>query len=169
LGWFFYTFNLKYHILKPTQLVSIEKKIIGLKSSMHHGEFGNIVALWKRFMPNRKVIKSVINEDFIAMQVYSDFNNFEAEFNIWACVEVLDFEAKPEQMEVFSIPKGEYAVFLHKGMDASATYQKIMTEWLPNSGYEIDDRPHFQVMGGKYKNGSPDSEEDFYVPVKSII
>ena len=41
-----------------------------------------------------------------------------------------------------------------------------MTEWLPNSGYEIDNRPHFQVMGETYKNGSPDSEEDFYVPLK---
>ncbi len=44
-----------------------------------------------------------------------------------------------------------------------------MTEWLPNSGYKIDDRPHFQVMGKKYKNGSPDSEEDFYIGLKSKL
>jgi AraC family transcriptional regulator len=71
-------------------------------------------------------------------------------------------------MQSFQIPEGDYAIFPHKGMNAGATYQKIMTEWLPKSGYKIADRPHFQVMGEKYKNGSPDSEEDFYVPVEKL-
>ncbi len=133
---------------------------------MHYREYGNILALWKRFMPRRKELKSAINAEFIALQVYSDFNNFEKQFDIWACIEVSGLEAIPEGMTDFTIPKGEYAVFLQKGMNASATYQSIMTQWLPNSGYEIDDRPHFQIMGEKYKNGSPESEEDFYVPIK---
>ena len=64
------------------------------------------------------------------------------------------------------ISGGLYAIFIQKGMNAGATYQRIMSEWLPNSGYKIDDRPHFQLMGDKYKNGSPDSEEDFYVPIR---
>ena len=71
-------------------------------------------------------------------------------------------------MQSFTIPGGLYAVFQHKGMDAGATYQYIMNQWLPHSGYAIDHRPHFQVMGAKYKNGSPDSEEDFYVPIKQL-
>ena len=108
----------------------------------------------------------VLNNDFIAMQVYGDFNSLEKPFDIWACVEVSDFNTIPNDLTAFRIPEGEYAVFLQKGMNAAATYQKIITEWLPTSGYQIDDRPHFQVMGEKYKNGSPDSEEDFYVPVK---
>ncbi len=154
--------------MNPKLIVRTEKNVIGMKSSMHHNDFGNIVALWKRFMPQRKTIKNVINEEFIALQVYRDFNNFEKPFDIWACVEVSSLETISDGMESFTIPEGEYAVFHHKGMDATATYQQIMTEWLPNSGYEIDDRPHFQVMGEKYKNGSPDSEEDFYVPIKLI-
>jgi len=145
-----------------------EKKVIGMQSTMRHNEYGNIVALWKRFKPRTKAIKSVVNEEFIAMQIYSDFNSLEKPFDIWACVEVLDFKDCILGMNSFTISGGEYAVFLHKGMDASSTYQQIMTEWLPNSGYKIDDRPHFQVMGKKYKNGSPDSEEDFYLPIQSI-
>ena len=152
--------------MNPKFITIPEKKVIGIKSTMKHGEFENIIALWKRFMPNRKAIKSVVNEDLIAMQNYSDFNNFASSFEIWACVEVKDNDTVPQGMETFTIPKGEYAIFLHKGMDASATYQNIMTDWLPSSGYAIDDRPHFQVMGEKYKNGSADSEEDFYVPIK---
>ncbi|WP_296385213.1 GyrI-like domain-containing protein [Winogradskyella sp.] len=152
--------------MKPKLIHISEKTVIGMKSSMHHGEFGNIVALWKRFMPNRKAIKNVANEEFIAMQNYTDFDNFEVSFDVWACVEVASIETIPDTMEAFTILEGEYAVFLHKGMDASATYQRVMNEWLPNSGYEIDNRSHFQVMGDKYKNGSSDSEEDFYVPVR---
>lgn len=144
------------------------KNIIGMKSTMHQDEYGNIVRLWKRFMPHRKAIQNAVNEDFVAMQVYSDFNDFEKPFAIWACVEVSDLDDIPEGMMPSIIPEGKYAVFLHKGIDASTTYQRIMTEWLPKSGYEIDNRPHFQVMGDTYKNGSPDSEEDFYVPIKSI-
>ena len=154
--------------MTPKIITVSEKKVIGMQSSMHHGQFGNIVALWKRFMPNRKAITNTVNDEFIALQDYSDFNNFEALFDIWGCVEVSNFDNIPEEMKAFSIPEGKYAVFLHKGMYASKTYQQIMTEWLPNSGYMIDDRPHFQVMGEKYKNGNPDSEEDFYVPVKPI-
>ncbi|MCC1484642.1 GyrI-like domain-containing protein [Winogradskyella immobilis] len=154
--------------MNPRIIQLPEKKLIGMKSKMHHGQFGNIVALWKRFMPNRITIKNTVNNEFIALQEYSDFKNFDASFNIWASVEVSDIELIPEGMHAFAIPEGTYAVFLQKGMDAGATYQGIMTEWLPSSGYAIDDRPHFQVMGDKYKNGSEDSEEDFYVPIKSL-
>jgi AraC family transcriptional regulator len=155
--------------MSPKIIQLSQRKAIGMQSSMHHGEFGNIVELWKRFMPNRMAIKNTLNNEFIALQEYDDFNNFEAVFDIWACVEVSSIDGVPEGMEAFTIPEGDYAVFLQKGMDASATYQRIMTEWLPSSGYVIDNRPHFQVMGEKYKNGSPDSEEDFYVPVKKSI
>lgn len=155
--------------MKPKIVKISNKKVVGMRSTMRHNEYGNIVALWKRFMPQKKDLKNVINEELIAMQVYSNFNRPEDLFDILACTEVSNFENIPDSMESFVIPDGEYAVFLHKGIDASKTYQRIMTEWLPTSGYEIDDRPHFQIMGEKYINGSPDSEEDFYVPVKSKL
>ncbi|WP_340156205.1 GyrI-like domain-containing protein [uncultured Winogradskyella sp.] len=153
--------------MKPKLITISDKKLIGLKSSMHHGEFGNIVALWKRFMPRKKEILGCLNSELIAVQAYDDFNAIEKPFDIWACVEVSSLEHIPEGMTSLTIPESDYAVFVHKGMDAAGTYQKIMTEWLPTSGYDIDNRIHFQVMGAKYINGSMESEEDFYVPVKN--
>ncbi|WP_400078820.1 GyrI-like domain-containing protein [Winogradskyella sp. R77965] len=144
-----------------------EKQVIGMKSQMMMNQYGNIVSLWKQFMPRKNELFNLSNNELIALQDYSDFGNFEKPFDIWACAEVISIDTVPEDMMTYTIPEGLYAVFLHKGMNAAATYQRIMTEWLPNSGYGIDNRPHFQVMGEKYKNGSPDSEEDFYVPVKS--
>jgi AraC family transcriptional regulator len=152
--------------MKPRLINRSAKKIIGIQSMMQPHQHGNIVALWQRFMPRKKEILTVVNKDHIAMQVYSDFNTLEKSFDIWACVEVSSLDRIPKGMTGFIIPKGAYAVFLQKGMDASNTYQQIMTQWLPNSGFEIDDRPHFQVMGKLYKNGSAASEEDFYIPIR---
>ena len=154
--------------MKPNIIALKTKHLVGMKSSMHHNDYASIVTLWQQFMPRKKDIQNVINQECIAVQVYQDFNNLEAAFDIYACVEVSSFNTIPKGMLSLTIPQGIYAVFVHKGMNAAATYQRIMSEWLPNSGYTIDNRPHFQVMGEKYKNGSPDSEEDFYVPIKLI-
>ena len=137
--------------MNPEIITITEKKIIGMKSEICHNEYGKIVDLWKCFMPNKKNIKT-INNELIAMQVYADFMNIDDAYDIWACAEVTDFENIPDAMETFVISKGKYAVFHQKGVDASGLYQRIMTQWLPNSEYEIDARPHFQVMGEKYKN-----------------
>jgi AraC family transcriptional regulator len=69
-------------------------------------------------------------------------------------------------MEGLRIPSGTYAKFLLIGMNIGGLYETIMTNWLPKSGYQIDARPHFQVMGKDYKQGSPESKEWVYVPIK---
>lgn len=145
-----------------------EKLVVGMQSQMQQQQYQKIVELWKQFMPLHAQIQNRINHEFIALQNFSDFGNPTDNFEIWACVEVANGNVLPKGMQSYKIPEGDYAVFLHKGMNAGATYQKIMTEWLPTSGYKIANRPHFQVMGEKYKNGSPDSEEDFYVPVEKL-
>lgn len=154
--------------MQPKIVTLTEKKVVGMQSKMLMHQYENIIKLWKSFMPKKHELKNTINQELIAIQDYPDFGNLETSYNIWACVEVSNLSDVPNDMEGFTIPKGEYIKVLHKGMDAGKTYQRIMTEWLPNSGYAIDDRPHFQVMGDKYKNGSPDSEEDFYIPIKLI-
>ncbi len=70
-------------------------------------------------------------------------------------------------METFCIPEGQYAVFHYKGSSAdSSIFQYIFGEWLPKSGYELDDRPHFEILGAQYKNNDPESEEEIWIPVK---
>lgn len=32
--------------------------------------------------------------------------------------------------------------------------------------YEIDFRPHFEILGEKYKNNDPGSEEEVWIPVR---
>tara|TARA_B100001057_G_scaffold487766_1_gene571001 strand:- start:576 stop:1040 length:465 start_codon:yes stop_codon:yes gene_type:complete len=154
--------------VQPKIVTLKEKKLVGIHSEMLVHQHEKILKLWRSFMPRKQEVKNSLNHELIALQDYISFGDFSKPYNIWAAVEVLDFLNVPIEMERFIIPEGTYAVFLHKGMNASLTYNKIMSEWLPNSGYIIDNRPHFQIMGDKYLNGSPDSEEDFYIPIKSI-
>lgn len=46
------------------------------------------------------------------------------------------------------------------------TFGYIFGTWLPNSGYIMDDRPHFEILGAKYKNNDPESEEEIWIPIK---
>jgi len=36
----------------------------------------------------------------------------------------------------------------------------IFSDWLPKSDYELDEKPHFEILGEKYKNDDPNSEEE---------
>ena len=156
--------------MHPKLIESSQINVIGLSTRIKLHEQHKIVALWKQFMPRKRELDNCVSEKLIAMQVFSLDKNGDPkqDFDIWACAEVDDFNSIPQNLKKFTIPSGKYAVFLHKGTDARLTYENIMSKWLENSGYAIDDRPHFQVMGEKYKNGSHDSEEDFYIPIKSI-
>jgi AraC family transcriptional regulator len=58
-------------------------------------------------------------------------------------------------------------VFIHHGpaSEAIITYTYIFQTWLPGSEFRLDDRPHFAMMGEKYKDENPNSEEEIWIPV----
>jgi AraC family transcriptional regulator len=59
--------------------------------------------------------------------------------------------------------------FYYKGSSTDTRiFQHIFETWLPQSGYELDNRPHFEVLGEKYRNNDPESEEDIYIPIKVV-
>lgn len=109
--------------------------------------------------------------DKISLQIYPVFYfeqfNPKSEFEKWATVEVTDFERIPNGMKPFSLQRGLYAVFGYKGSGSdNSIFHYIYSEWLPNSDYAIDDRPHFEVLGSKYRNNDPNSEEEIWIPIK---
>jgi len=151
------------------QFVSIEpKKLLGvcLEMSLAENRTGE---LWRSFMPSMKEIETRVGSNLYSLQVYDEdyFQQFDPlrEFEKWALAEVMNFSVIPDEMEPFELPGGLYAVFQHKGM-GTEIFQYIFSEWLPKSGYLLDNRPHFEILGEKYRQGSPDSEEEIWIPVK---
>jgi AraC family transcriptional regulator len=157
--------------LEPVIKISTEKKFIGKHIRMSLSE-NRTLELWRSFMPHLREIKNNIGTELYSVEIYdliffSDFNP-RREFEKWAAVAVSDFETLPAEMETLISPPGLYAVFLHRGGagKGAETYQYIFGKWLPQSEFLLDNRPHFAIMGEKYKNDDPDSEEELWIPVK---
>lgn len=157
--------------MQPSIKNLTEKKLIGKRLAMTFAE-NKTPELWRGFMPRRNEIENAVNSDLISMQVYTDafdFNNFNPaiSFEKWAVREVSNFDTVPYEMEIFTLPGGLYAVFNYKGLNTdTAIFKYIYGTWIPNSEFELDHRPHFEVLGAKYKNNEPDSEEEIWIPIK---
>ncbi len=147
-----------------------EKRLVGKRLTMSLSD-NRTGELWKSFMPRRSEITSRLTADFISMAVYAPtyFADFKptTEFERWAAVEVANFDSVPNGMETFTLTAGLYAVFDYKGSSTDGSiFHHIFGVWLPNSDYLLDNRPHFEVLGEKYRNADPDSEEEIWIPIR---
>jgi len=149
-----------------------DKKLVGKRMTMSYANY-RIGELWGSFMPRRKEITNNLSNDLISLVVYAPnhFIDFKPtnQFERWATVEVENFNNVPDELETYNLSSGLYAVFNYKGMSAGAAafFQFIYSEWVPNSEYILDDRAHFEVLGEKYKNNDPSSEEEIWIPIKA--
>lgn len=149
------------------------KQLVGMRMRMSFAQ-NRTAELWRSFMPRRKEISLQVEPVLYSMQNYPEgfFEKFNpvTEFEKWAALEVSEVVALPEGMETFLLPAGIYAVFLYKGHPAEGAkaFQYILGTWLPTSGYKLDNRPHFEKLGEKYRNDSADSEEEIWIPVREI-
>ncbi|PLK46518.1 GyrI-like domain-containing protein [Emticicia sp. TH156] len=147
-----------------------KKKLVGKHLSMSFAD-NKTAELWRSFMPYRNKIQHSASTDLFSLQVYPpvffDAFNPEALFEKWAAVEVSDASFVPAGMEVMILEGGLYAVFTHRGSSHdTSTFQYIFNTWLPHSAYVLDNRPHFELLGARYKNADPESEEEFWIPVQ---
>lgn len=158
--------------LQPRIETLTERKLIGKRLTMSLAD-NQTLKLWQSFMLRRKEIKSNLTTELFSMQVYPQsfdftFSNLKAEFDKWAAIEVADFENIPNDMETYTLTGGLYAVFDYKGLSTDTKiFQYIFGTWLPLSkNYLLDDRPHFEILGDKYKYNDPNSEEEIWIPIK---
>lgn len=155
--------------MEPRIEVLTEKKLVGNHLTMSLAD-NKTAVLWRSFMPRRKEIQDTLSSELISMQVYKQSivpGDLHQEFEKWAVVEVSDFETIPEGMESFVLPGGLYAVFHYKGSSTDTRiFAYIFGAWLPESVYILDHRPHFEILGSKYKNNDPDSEEEIWIPIR---
>ena len=149
-----------------------EKKLVGKSLKMTISR-DRTFELWNSFMPVRKQIRNQLGTDLFSMQVYDNSLDFKdlnqhTEFEKWAAIEVSDFDDIPVDMRPYTLKGGLYAVFNYKGLpgDYSETFRHIFYSWMPASVYATDKREHFEILGDKYKNNDPASEEEIWVPIK---
>ena len=153
-----------------TEIEPIQLAASGISMSF---ENNRTFELWSNFMPKRKHIGNRIGDVLYNLYLYPEafFTSFDpaTEFQKLAAVPVSATGNFPEGITSYNLGGGLYAMFVYKGdgSDISEFYRKIFMEWLPTSGYTLDNRPHFEVMGVKYNRGSADSEEEVWIPLKT--
>ncbi len=157
--------------MTPEILKSAGITLIGmhLQSSLLNNRIGE---LWQNFGPMIKAIVNRLSVDRYSVAIYpaNYFQNFNPAntFERWAAVEVGVGTSEIPGLEKLVIPAGLYAVFHYKGSsDDSSIFQYIYSDWLPKSAYQLDLRPHFEVLGEKYRNNDPNSEEAIWIPIKA--
>ena len=158
--------------MNPTIKTFPSTKFIGKNLSFTYADY-RVFELWSSFMPCRKEILNTIGTDLYNIQINPENFDFNPNtpFVKWAAVAVTNFDFVPEGMEVLEIPQGLYAVFNYKGdqSNVAAFFNAIYTEWLPASGYELGNHPQFEILGEKYKNNDPNSEEEIWIPIKNKV
>lgn len=155
--------------MQPIIKILTEKTLVG-KSLPMSLMADKTMLLWQSFMPRRKEINS-LSTDLFSVRVYDqpdDIRSPEKEFRKWAALEVDKNQDTPLGMEKLVLPSGLYAVFHYIGSSTDPSiFYYIYGTWLPQSGYMLANRPHFEILGSKYKNNDPTSEEDIWIPIET--
>ena len=128
--------------------------------------------LARQFMPRLDEITNRVGTHSFSIQNYKNFNiktlTPKTLFEKWVGVEVSSFNTIPENMETLIIPGGNFLVFPFQGSVAEFVkfWQHIHNEWLPNSRYQLDNRPHFEKLPSGYNPMRDDNQEEIWIPVK---
>lgn len=148
------------------------KKLVGMNIRTSLSD-NRTFKLWSTFKPRVREITNRKNSDFYSIQIFDgdlaiDKFTPQTVFEKWAAVEVDSFEQVPDGLKTFTIPAGRYALFIHKGLPEMfpKTSQYIFEEWLPSSGFELDNRPHLEIMDKNYRPDDQQAEEQVWIPVK---
>lgn len=138
---------------------------------------GKVTGLWKEFRSIQKQFQNPKAHPSYSVSIYEpglrmkDFNP-DTKFEKWAAVQLAAEEELPKGINELIIPSGIYAMFVYQGTvrDFHATARQFFGEWIPQSDYEVDDRPHFEILDERYLGPmNPESEEEIWIPVKKNL
>lgn len=151
---------------------SRERLLLGMRTRMSLVE-NTTQALWSSFVPVSKDIRNRKGAEWYSVEVYPDtyFKTYDPgkTFEKWAAVAVESAATSlPPGLEQFLIEEGLYAIFSYQGVasEVHRLYQYIFVDWIPASGFALDQRPHFALMGPGYKAEDPDSQEELWIPIR---
>lgn len=89
-----------------------------------------------------------------------------------ACIEIAQDYQPDGQVNVSEIPGGKYAVYAFRGAvpEVQQAWQDMFAVWLPDSGFQPDDRPSFEryVGDGNEEQSSKVFSCDICVPVRPL-
>lgn len=156
-------------IMEPKILELDEMDVIGIKCTTTMKE-NTIPQLWDRYNKIHDTIPNKVDSPCLGICVYIDMDKCTEDtyFDYIAATCVSSFDNIPEGMMSYTIPKGKFACFTHKGsLDTlDKTYNYIFGVWANETECEIDQRDQIELYDDRFKWGQPESEFEILIPIK---
>ena len=136
-------------VLQPIRFVDGEPMLMaGLRRRHTFADaVRDIPAQWRDFASFGEV-PSRVNAIEFGVDCGADDKGFE----YMCAAQVADFASIPTQFDRLRVPAVRYAVFVHASHAATlqATWQAILHDWLPNSGFSSAQTPDFERYDARY-------------------
>jgi len=133
--------------LEPPRFVTQPSFLIaGIGERYGCDDSAAIPSQWQRFVPSLGTIPGQVGRAAYGVNYNGDD---DGSFDYLCGVEVGSFARLDPKWTRLRIPEQRYAVFAHRGHVSTIrrTHNTIWTTWLPQSGHEVADAPHFERYG----------------------
>jgi AraC family transcriptional regulator len=124
-----------------------------------------IPSQWQRFVPSLGSMPGQVGRAAYGVNYNGDD---DGNFDYLCGVEVATFAALERSWTRLRIPEQRYAVFTHRDHVSTIrrTHNTIWTTWLPRSGYDVADAPHFERYGDDFDGATGLGGIEVWLPLK---
>lgn len=162
--------SLSTNNISPDIIQIPEFKVVGIHRKMSIGK--NVTyELFHAFMPRRNEVENRSDKKIIDLRVYAreyfiSFNPTNT-FIKWACVRVSQANNLPDKMDYYFLHGGLYARFTAPDhpTNPSEVFGFIFNDWLPKSRYQLDHRPHFDILNERERNDQSPGTQLIHIPI----
>jgi len=131
-----------------------------------------MMGVWMKFLEIAEKIPTAIGDVYYGVNyVTAGYDPMkETGYGYMAATEIKSEEGLPEGLTVRKVPASMYLVFIHKGpvQEMMKTFQYIYEEYMPKAKYKALTSDTLEVYGEDFKEDSPDSMIEIWIPVKPI-
>jgi AraC family transcriptional regulator len=153
--------------MQPTRIMNGSAMTIAGLAERYDGETRrNIPDLWMKFGPRIPEAEGIGKASYGVSETFMDANG---KFTYMAGVQVSDARNLPTGFTVIQIPARRYAVFDYGGhvSQLSDLIMKVLGEWVPASGYQIDGQPGLiEVYSEAFDPGTGRGGMEIRIPIK---
>jgi AraC family transcriptional regulator len=151
--------------MKEAKIVQLDKILVIGMPYLGDNENNEIAQVWQEFIPRIPEIRHLVPGPDISYGVCSPHPSRLIDYT--AALAVTSLEDIPEGKVGLEIPAHTYVVFPAHGVpDISVTYQMILEDWLPGSGYKPVDGSGFEYYPETFDPGDPQSVVYIYFPIQ---
>jgi len=152
--------------MQEAKIVSLDKFLVVGMAYLGKNENNEISQMWDRFIPRIPEIKHLAEGPGMSYGVCAE-EQASGLTDYVAGLPVKQLDDIPDGMVGREVPAQTYVVMPAYGLDdIGPTYNRILKEWLPKSGYRPGVGPDFELYPETFDPNDPESRIDIYFPIK---